>query len=269
MVQEDQRLYFVLDVEFGQCFGSFHPDQWPESGTFCGKVASVKPSVRNQLKTLPTLLAAATLAALVLSVASAQTPETAGGEIELPALLAVPGNAVRGKKAFSTCEGCHRKTASGRADGSIPRLTGQHSSVVIKQVLDIRAGQRNNPSMQPLVVDAAFTTTHLADIAAYLQSLPFEGSIGKGSGKDLVLGKQLYERDCASCHGANGAGDAAKFNPMVAAQHYRYLLREVIAIRDGSRGNSNPEMVKMVQPYTTAEIEAVSDYMSQMPPAKP
>ncbi len=85
----------------------------------------------------------------------------------------------------------------------------------------------------------------------------------------LVLGKQLYERDCASCHGARGEGDAAKFNPMVGAQHYRYLLREVIAIRDGSRGNSNAEMVKVVKPYTPAEIEAVSDYLSQMAPPRP
>ena len=54
-----------------------------------------------------------------------------------------------------------------------------------------------------------------------------------------------------------------------SAQHYRYLLREVIAIRDGSRGNSNAEMVKVVKPYTPAEIEAVSDYMSQMAPPKP
>ena len=46
-------------------------------------------------------------------------------------------------------------------------------------------------------------------------------------------------------------------------------LGEVIAIRDGSRGNSNAEMVKVVKPYTPAEIEAVSDYMSQMAPPKP
>ncbi|MBK6557505.1 MAG: c-type cytochrome [Comamonadaceae bacterium] len=69
-----------------------------------------------------------------------------------------------------------------------------------------------------------------------LQALPFEGSIGKGPGTDLARGKELYERDCAACHGASGQGDAAKFYPMVSAQHYRYLLREVIAIRDGSQG---------------------------------
>ena len=98
--------------------------------------------------------------------------------------------------------------------------------------------------------------------------MPINANNGKGPGTDLTRGKQLYERDCAACHGASGEGDAAKFEPMVAAQHYRYLLREVIAIRDGSRGNSNAEMVKVVKPYSPADIEAVSDFMSQLPPPR-
>ena len=221
------------------------------------------------MKTLSTLLIAVALAALLTPVAQAQTPVAPGADAQLSTLLAKPGDVDRGKAAFSTCEGCHRKNASGRSDGSIPRLTGQHASVIVKQVLDIRAGRRSNPSMQPFVVDPSFTMTQLVDIAAYLQALPFEGSIGKGPGTDLARGKQLYERDCAACHGASGQGDAVKFYPMVSAQHYRYLLREVIAIRDGSRGNSNAQMVNVVKPYTPAEIEAVSDYMSQMAPPKP
>jgi cytochrome c553 len=221
------------------------------------------------LKTLHTLLIAFALAALLTPAANAQSPAATDVDAQLRTLLATPGDPARGKTAFATCEGCHRKNASGRSDGTIPRLTGQHASVIVKQVLDIRAGRRSNPSMQPFVVDPSFTMTQLVDIAAYLQGLPFEGSIGKGPGTDLAQGKQLYERDCASCHGARGEGDAAQFNPMVGAQHYRYLVREVIAIRDGSRGNSNAEMVKVVKPYTPAEIEAVADYMSQMAPPRP
>ncbi len=209
------------------------------------------------------------LATLLASMAHAQTPPASDTSAELRTLLATPGDPARGKTAFATCQGCHRKNASGRSDGSIPRLTGQHASVVVKQVLDIRAGRRNNPSMLPYVVDPAFTMTQLVDISAYLQALPFEGSIGKGPGTDLARGQQLYERDCAACHGASGQGDAATFNPMIAAQHYRYLVREMIAIRDGSRGNSNADMVKVVKPYSPAEIEAVSDYLSQMAPPKP
>jgi cytochrome c553 len=53
---------------------------------------------------------------------------------------------------------------------------------------------------------------------------------------------------------------------MVASQHYRYLLRELVNIADGSRRNSNADMVKVVKPYSSAELEAVADYMSRLPP---
>ena len=187
------------------------------------------------MKTPGTFLIVLTLAALATSAATAQTSVASNGDAELRALLAMPGDPARGKTVFTPCEDCHRKDASGRANGIFPRLSGQHASVILKQVLDIRAGRRINPTMLPLVAESALGNADLAGVAAYLQGLPVAASNGKGPGTDLARGKQLYERDCASCHGANGEGDAAKFQPMVAAQHYRYLLREVIAIRDGSR----------------------------------
>lgn len=219
------------------------------------------------MKKLVTSLIVLALATLVSAAVTAQ-PATNPGEAELRALLATPADPARGKTVFTPCEDCHRKDASGRANGIFPRLSGQHASVILKQVLDIRAGRRNNPSMLPLVAEATLSHSDLASVAVYLQGLPINANNGKGPGTDLTRGKQLYERDCAACHGASGEGDAAKFEPMVAAQHYRYLLREVIAIRDGSRGNSNADMVKVVKPYSPADIEAVSDFMSQLPPPR-
>lgn len=218
------------------------------------------------MKSLLSQLIVVVLAVLGVPMANAQIQTAASPDALLATLLATPGDIDRGKTAFASCEICHRKNASGRPNGSIPRLSSQHASVIIKQVLDIRAGTRNNPSMRPYVVDPSFTLTSLIDISAYLKALPLIGNISKGSGAELVRGKQLYERDCATCHGSGGEGDATKFVPMVAAQHYSYLKREVVAIRDGSRGNSNVEMVKVVKPYTPAEIDAVADYMSQMMP---
>ncbi|MEI6601468.1 MAG: hypothetical protein WCN21_13385, partial [Comamonadaceae bacterium] len=60
----------------------------------------------------------------------------------------------------------------------------------------------------------------------------------------------------------------SKFFPMVAAQHYRYLLREAQLIRDGDRRNANPDMVKVIKPYSTGDLEAVSDYMAAFAPPK-
>jgi cytochrome c553 len=52
---------------------------------------------------------------------------------------------------------------------------------------------------------------------------------------------------------------------MLAAQHYTYLLRELGLIRDGGRGNSNPGMRALVKTYAEADLQAVADYIAQMP----
>ena len=100
--------------------------------------------------------------------------------------------------------------------------------------------------------------------AVFLETLPISPENGKGPGVNLAPGKEIYDRDCAECHGKNGEGSAEKFYPMVAAQHYRYLLRELRFIRDGDRGNSNPDMVKVIKSYRDAQLEALADYMAQM-----
>jgi cytochrome c553 len=150
--------------------------------------------------------------------------------------------------------------------GAYPRLSGQHATVLMKQIVDIRAGRRVNEKMEPFIEDHALTPYEIADLAAWLQGLPISPNNGKGPGTALARGQQLYEKDCAECHGAKGEGRAAKFYPMVAAQHYRYLLRETQFIRDGDRRNSNPDMVSVIKGYGTVDLEAVSDYMSQLPP---
>ena len=184
---------------------------------------------------------------------------------DLRSALDLKGDPARGKAAFETCVGCHRPNAAGRSDGAIPRLSGQHREVIVKQVADIRAGLRLNPPMKPYVDAPELTPQVLADIASWLQSLPVAGRIGQGPGTALERGRELYARDCAACHGAQGEGIATAFHPMLAAQHYSYLLRELDLIRDGGRGNSTPAMVELIRSYAPADLEAVADHLSRLP----
>ena len=198
--------------------------------------------------------------------ALAQAPAWNEIKGELKTALETKGDPARGEAAFAPCTSCHRKDASGRTSGAYPRLSGQHATVLMKQIADIRAGRRNNPKMEPFIGDHALTPYEIADIAVYLTALPISPENGKGSGKGIAVGKQLYDKDCADCHGPKGEGSAGKFYPMVAAQHYSYLLREMKFIRDGDRRNSNPDMVKVIKPYTTGDLEALADYMAQLAP---
>lgn len=179
--------------------------------------------------------------------------------------LQAKGDPLRGEIAFEVCQGCHGKDALGEIDGTYPRLAGQHASVLIKQLADVRAGIRDNPKEYPFTDEHVVTTQELADIAAYLNALPVPDEHGIGPGTDLERGRALYERDCIECHGPAGEGDPADFYPRVAGQHYLYLLRQMHDIRDGKRRNANPEMWEVSKDYPDEDIQVVIDYMSRLP----
>ena len=210
--------------------------------------------------------AAAALLALPLA-GLAQSTSSADADAAVKAALEARGDARRGQAAYDDleCGTCHRRDASGRANINTPRLSAQHATVIVKQVLDIRSGLRNNPAMKPVVADPALSLQAIADIAAYLQGLPVAGDIAKGPGDAVARGKELFDRDCAACHGAAGEGRAQAFIPMLASQHYTYLLRELTLIRDGGRGNSNPVMASLLKSHPPADLQALADYLSRLP----
>jgi len=186
-----------------------------------------------------------------------------GMHVEKIDALELVGDAENGKVAYQACSACHLPSGSGQPDGSFPQLAGQHETVLIKQIADIRAGRRDTPVMHPFsmkLIDAQ----QIADVAAYLQALPIPPGNGKGPGNDLATGKQLYQRDCVRCHGKQGEGSEVKFHPVLAGQHYEYLLRQIRDIDAGRRRNAHPQMVKVLQGYTDEKLQAVVDYMSRL-----
>ncbi len=177
--------------------------------------------------------------------------------------LGLKGDVKNGEAAYEVCSACHLPSGSGRPDGTFPQLAGQHKTVLIKQIADIRAGRRDNPIMYP------FATTltdpqELADVAAYIQTLSIPPGNGRGPGTDLASGEQLFQRDCVQCHGKQGEGNEEKFYPVLAGQHYEYMLRQIRDIAAGRRRNANPDMVKVVKGYKDEELQAVVDYMSRL-----
>jgi len=149
----------------------------------------------------------------------------------------------------------------------VPQLAGQHRSVVIKQLADIRFGNRANQLMFPYSsVEAIGGTQAVADVAGYIDTLEISVENGKGDGKDLELGASLYAKNCADCHGAQGEGDAKKFRPRIQAQHYDYLITQFEQIRAGTRRNADAEMVAQIKNFEDREMRAVLDYVSRLQP---
>lgn len=219
-----------------------------------------------------TLLSAA-LVALAMPALAAGTVDTSswnqGGGEQDEALHLTP-NHENGIEVYEVCSACHQLNGWGLDDGTFPQISGQHYTVIIKQLADIRALNRDNPTMYPFALPSEIGGSQaIADVAEYISKLPMNPNNGVGKGDDLELGAQLYKDNCVRCHGENGEGDNDKFYPRIHGQHYNYLVRQYQWIKEGKRRNANPDMVQQIQTFTERDTLAVLDYVSRLePPAE-
>lgn len=175
-----------------------------------------------------------------------------------------------GRDVYEVCAACHLPEGWGTEDGTFPQIAGQHRSVAIKQLADIRALNRDNPTMYPFALERSIGDEQaLADVTAYMQKLPMNPNHGKGpwgeGTPEYEKGKQLYADNCVQCHGETGMGDEAKFYPRVNGQHYKYMVRQFEWIRDGKRRNANPDMVEQIKVFSDDDMKQVINYTSWIP----
>lgn len=202
----------------------------------------------------------------------------AGGE-KTEAMLLKPDRK-RGIKVYEVCSACHLLEGWGKTDGTFPQIAGQHKNVLIKQLADIRAKNRDNPTMYPFALDEQIMASAgykhgdinpaqlVADVTAYSAALPMNPDHGKGPWNELfpeyAQGKKLYKENCVKCHGENGEGSDEKFYPKIVGQHYAYMMRQFEWIRDGKRRNANPDMVEQIKNFSDKDMQMVINYTSRL-----
>lgn len=178
-------------------------------------------------------------------------------------------NLENGRYLYLNCVSCHGPEGWGTQDGAYPQIAGQLAGVVIKQLKDIRRGNRSNPIMRaftsPRVLAGA---QEIADVAAYIASLPMTPNNGQGRQKLIPEGQKIYTDNCTECHGEQAEGDPKDQIPLLQGQHYRYLKRQFDHIRKGLRRNADEKMVKQIEGFTFTQEAAVLSYTASLrPPA--
>jgi cytochrome c553 len=211
-------------------------------------------------------LASALLSVVISCTAVASEAQDSMATKQIAETTQLTPNLENGKKVFYTCALCHSPEGWGTTDGTTPEIAGQLSSVIIKQLTDIRLGNRDNPTMIPFTTPVVMSLQDIVDVAAYLEQLKMASSNLTGPGNNLEHGKKLYIKECAECHGKNGEGDAKEFYPKIHGQNYNYLLRQMHWIKDGKRRNANRNMVNQIKRFTDEDITAVIDYSSRLRP---
>ncbi|MEX1994527.1 MAG: c-type cytochrome [Steroidobacteraceae bacterium] len=219
-----------------------------------------------------------TIAATIFLANTANAIEFNSGELpgrtkaaiaDFRAAVALEPDLQRGAALFAPCAACHAADGLGTTDGSIPAIAAQHVSVLVKQLVDFRHDRRWNERMRNFASQHNLSgPQELLDVAAYAESLPrwppLEG--GTGEGAALKLGKVVYHRYCAECHGPLGLGELHRMRPRLAGQRYQYLLRQLEETADRMRPGMDVTHVKLIGALFDAERKAVADYLSRLSP---
>lgn len=212
----------------------------------------------------------AALIALALPAMAEGTVDTSswnqGGGEQDEALTLTPDHE-HGIEVYEVCSACHQLNGWGLTDGTFPQIAGQHFNVIIKQLADIRALNRDNPTMYPFALPSEIGGSQsITDVAEYISNLPMNPENGVGEGTDLEHGEALYKENCVRCHGETGEGNNEKYYPRIQGQHYNYLVRQYQWIKEGKRRNANPDMVQQIQGFSDKDTKAVLDYVSRLKP---
>lgn len=186
---------------------------------------------------------------------------------EYQAALRATPDSEHGAVLFIQCVSCHGAQGQGLADGSTPRIAGQHFRVLVKQLVDFRYGKRWDFRMEQRANNHLGAYQDIADVAGYLSQLPRKSKSGEAVDGNMAQGANLYGVNCASCHGAQAEGDDEEAVPMLAGQHPAYLLRQMYDSVDGRRPTLAQLHSKRIKPLDFEQLRAIADFLSRVEPA--
>ena len=198
---------------------------------------------------------------LALVLATAWTPEPA--PLPPDPWESATASAAEGAQIFESCASCHLADASGRSDGTIPRLAGQSEAVLVSKLDNLASGHVALPVMAPFA--RALSGEERRAVAAWLASLPPTGKTGVGSRDRTAEGSALFAATCAACHAIDGSGMPALGAPAICGQHEAYILRRVEEIADGERGDADPAMAAVLSSMSASDVAAVADFLARTP----
>ncbi len=176
------------------------------------------------------------------------------------------GDPDAGEKLAVVCSACHGSDGNSPA-GSFPSIAGQNARYLVKQLMDIRNGDRSAPLMTGLL--DGFSDADLRDIAAFYAKQTAKS--GVASPELVEAGEEIYRAGikrkqiaaCSACHSPTGQGNGPAAFPALAGQWPEYIEAQLKAFRSGERTNDGESrMMRLTaMDMSDKEIEAVSSYI--------
>jgi len=142
---------------------------------------------------------------------------------------------------LTNCAGCHGANGEGNIVLNAPKLAGQESWYLKRQLnyykqgirgthTDDLFGQQMAPMAATLADDAAIN-----NVVAYIQTLPNDPAPVTIQG-NVANGQALFNPTCGICHNRNGQGVWAVNAPALSGFSDWYLVRQLQNYKSGVRG---------------------------------
>lgn len=171
--------------------------------------------------------------------------------------------------AGQVCAACHAADGNSIAAAN-PKLAGQFSEYIAKQLRDFKSADGKPPQRQSAVMNGMVANLSDADmkgLAAYYSKQTYKPAAA--ADKDLAAtGQKLWRGGdavhgipaCGGCHGPAGAGIPAQF-PRLAGQYAEYIAAQLTAFREGKRTNDMNGVMRGVAAHMNdGQIRAVAEY---------
>lgn len=212
-----------------------------------------------------------TLAA-VFAMAATSASAAESGNPDRGATLATQGDG-----SGAPCTACHGADGAGNNAGGFPRLAGLDADYLFKQMVDMNAGKRTSPVMQPNIDN--FDEQQLRDLAAYYAGMPVPKTSTATSvdASVMAMGSKLvnegdwdnYVPPCSTCHGPGNHGVGHVF-PAIAGQHPNYIRSQLQAWQNNQRNNDpNQLMTAIAERLSQEQIDAVAAYLGSQNATNP
>lgn len=192
-----------------------------------------------------------------------------------PATAAAPlqvGDPEMGAAKSVMCGACHGPDGNAPVP-QFPKLAGQRSDYIAKQLRDFKAGRRVDPIMSAMA--ATLSDQDIADVAAHFEAS--EVRVGNSDAALAAAGERIYRKGrpeigllpCIGCHGPSGEGANGAIDggfPAVGGQNPDYLAKQLQAFRAGKRKNDWKEIMQVVTSHLSDDdIMALIAYLTSLP----
>jgi len=187
------------------------------------------------------------------------------------------GDAAAGEAKSALCATCHGGDGNS-AKAEFPRLAGQYSGYIVKQVRDFQKGIRANNVTMTGMAATVTSVQDAKDIASYFAKQKMAKKPLEPANKALASkGEKIFKGGvpqsgvygCINCHGPRGKGKSEKITqfPRIGGQHRDYIIKNLNDFKAGLRGNDPGGMMQdIAKRLKDDEIKAVAEYLSAQLP---